>query len=444
MLTTEENDLLCRVEGHAPMGKLMRQYWLPACLSEELPEPDSAPVPVRLLGEDLVAWRNSDGTVGVMDRYCKHRRASLVYGRNEDNGLRCLYHGWKVDVEGSVVEMPSEPPGACAAQQVKMKSYPVREAGGFVWAYMGAPERMPEFLPPVFARTAQTKTAIVKIQVDCNWAQCLEGNIDSAHSSTLHSSNVKPALVGGTELVGMTSVRPSTDKAPRLQVQRTPYGFKYAAIRRPIKDADTKDYVRITLFVAPFMALIPPNNQFESGAIAVPIDDTHTMFHFIAWSDDPSRGVDQEFYRKRQQAQVGIHVDQCYRKKGTAENNYLQDRQAMKLGDFSGISGVPNQDIAMWETMGPIADRTLETLGASDLAIVEFRRLMVEQATRMAGDPAIGSGLGIPVANPSDLRAFEGMLPKGTDWKPFDSAQAQQLAREEIRSFPKAAEQVAP
>ena len=427
MLTSDENELLCRVEAAAPMGRLMRRYWLAACLSEELPDPDGTPVPVRLLGEDLVAWRNSVGTVGVMDRYCPHRRASLVFGRNEENGLRCLYHGWKMDTDGNVVEMPSEPPGSCQAQRGKMKSYPAREAAGIVWTYMGPADGIPEFRPPVFGKTEHTKTSIVKIQVNCNWAQCLEGNIDSAHSSTLHSSNIKPGVVGGTKVIGMTSVRPSTDKAPRMQVQRTDYGFKYAAIRRPIKDADVNDYVRVTLFVAPFMALIPPNNQYASAALAVPIDDTHTMFHFIAWSDEPGGGVDQEFYRKRQGAQVGIHLDRQYRKRGSPENGYLQNRQAMKLGDFSGIEGVPNQDIAMWETMGPIADRTTERLGASDVAIVEFRRLMVEEARRVRdADPQAGGTLTIPHGDLSDLQAFEGMRRKSSEWRDLDSVRAQQ------------------
>lgn len=180
MLTREENELLCRVEGEAPMGQLMRRHWLPACLIEEVPDADGTPVAIRLLGEDLVAFRDSDGRVGVMDRYCPHRHASLVFGRNEDCGLRCLYHGWKIDVEGNVVEMPSEPAAACAAQKVRHTAYPTHEHGGFVWAYMGPKEAMPAFAPPPWAPTAATRVSIVKIAVDCNWAQILEGAIDSA------------------------------------------------------------------------------------------------------------------------------------------------------------------------------------------------------------------------------------------------------------------------
>ncbi len=239
MLTAEENDLLCRVEGDAPMGQIMRRHWIPACLSEEVAEADGAPVKIRLLGEDLVVFRDSEGRLGVLDEYCPHRRASLAFGRNEECGLRCLYHGWKMDVEGNVLEMASEPPESGFAQKVKMKAYPAREAGGFVWTYMGPRETMPEFEPPAFAPSANAKVSIVKIHVPCNWAQIMEGQIDSAHSSSLHSSDMRPAKVDSAKAVDTHWLRPSTDKAPRLEVEKTSYGFHYAAIRRPIMNANT-------------------------------------------------------------------------------------------------------------------------------------------------------------------------------------------------------------
>ena len=413
MLTREENDLLCRVEGDAPMGQMMRRHWLPACLIDEVAQPDCDPVPVRLLGEDLVAFRDTDGRVGVMDRYCPHRRASLVFGRNEDCGLRCLYHGWKMDVDGNVVEMPSESAGSCLAQKVKHKAYPTHEHGGFVWVYMGAAESMPAFTPPPFAPTAEAKLAIVKIAVDCNWAQILEGAIDSAHSSTLHSTEMPPARVDGAQATGSAWLRPSTDKAPRLVVEVTDYGFKYAAVRRPIVNAAANDYVRISVFVAPCTVLIPPNNLYNVANVNVPIDDTHTMFHFIAWTPSDDGAVDREDWRKFCHAQVGIDVDAQWRHVRTLDNRYRQDREAMKTGNFTGIPGIPNQDIAMWETMGPIADRTHDRLGASDLAIVEFRKLMVDAVTRFRDGSA---PLGVGVQR-SQLRAFEGVVAKGTDWR---------------------------
>src|SRR6476659_6587699 len=183
-MTPEENDLLCRVEGDAPMGQIMRRHWIAACLSEEVTAPDGAPRRVRLLGENLVVFRDSKGRLGVLDEYCSHRRASLVYARNEECGLRCLYHGWKFDVEGNVVEMASEPANSLIPERVKHKAYPAREAGGFVWAYMGPPEEMREFEAPAFAPTADSRVSATKVRVRCNWAQILEGQIDSAHSSS--------------------------------------------------------------------------------------------------------------------------------------------------------------------------------------------------------------------------------------------------------------------
>ncbi len=413
MLSAEDNELLCRAEGDAPMGRLMRRHWIPACLSEEVAVRDGPPVRVRLLGEDLVAFRDTEGRIGVLDEHCPHRRASLALGRNEECGLRCLYHGWKVDVEGNVVDRPSESHEAVLAKKVTHTAYPSREAGGFVWVWMGPPNELREFEPPAWAPSPDVHTSIVKIHVGCNWAQVLEGAIDSAHSSSLHSTDMLPAEV---ERAGATEnewLRPSTDKAPRLQVQRTGFGFRYVAIRRPIKDAGTHDYLRITLFVAPFTVLIPPNNRYNLSILNIPLDDTNTMFYFIAWSE--GEGIDPDEWRRFCKAQVGVDLDANFRRFRTRANNYLQDREAMKLGNHTGIEGIPNQDIAMWETMGPIADRSRERLGASDVAIVQFRRIMVDAARKVrAGGAAIGTSAGrTPQAM---LRSFEGIVPKNTEW----------------------------
>lgn len=418
VLTKEENELMCRVEGDAPMGQIMRRHWLPACLTEEVPDPDCDPVRVRLLGENLVAFRDSEGRVGVMDEMCPHRRASLFYGRNEDCGLRCLYHGWKMDVNGNVMEMSSEPDASSLCEKVKHKAYPTHEAAGFVWVYMGPEEEKPEFIAPVFQPNDNTKITIAKIVVDCNWAQILEGAIDSAHSSSLHSSDMVPARVSGAEANSKQWLRPSTDTAPRMQVQPTSFGFRYAAIRRPISNAQTHDYIRTTLFIAPFTVLIPPNNLYDIAILHVPMDDTHTSFHFIAFGE--GEVPDTETWRKFLGAQVGIDVDSTFRKVRNRDNDYLQDRQAMRLGNFTGIKGIPNQDIAMWETMGPIADRSHDILGASDLAIVEFRRQMVAAAKKMAeGGPAIGAEE--PRVPYFKLKSFQGIVPKETDWRTLGS-----------------------
>lgn len=416
MMTAEENDLLCRVEGDAPMGQIMRRHWIPACLSEEVSAPDGAPVRVRLLGEDLVAFRDSQGRLGLLGEFCPHRGPSLALGRNEQCGLRCLYHGWKFDVDGNVLEMPSEPADSNFPSKVKHKSYPTREAGGFVWAYMGPPEEMPEFQAPAWAPTQSTQVSIVKIHVGCNWAQVLEGAIDSAHSSTLHSTDMPAAQVDGAKATAASWPRPSNDKAPRLRMQATDFGFRYAAVRTPIMNAATHDYVRITVFIAPFMALIPPNNMYNLAEAIIPIDDTNTMFHFMAWNGDDKPGIDQNTWRRFCAAEIGVDLDARFRRTRTMENDYLQDRAAMKRGDFTGIRAIPNQDIAMWETMGPIADRTRERLGTSDIAIIKFRQIMVEAARRFRDrGEAIGRvGTLVPHAK---LASFEGVVPKSVQWQ---------------------------
>lgn len=416
MLSCQDNDLLCRVEGAAPMGRLMRRHWLPVCLVEEVAVADGKPVRARVLGEDLVVFRDSDGRVGVLDERCPHRRASLALGRNEEGGLRCLYHGWKMDVEGNVLEMASEPAASCLAQKVKHSAYPVKEWGGVVWAWLGPADDMPDFAPPAWAPSADARVSIAKVLVPCNWAQVLEGAIDSAHSSSLHSSDMVPARVDGAKATDRTWLRPSTDKAPRLQVQRGAYGFRYAALRRPIQNSATHEYVRSTVFVAPFTVLIPPNNLYNVANVNVPMDDTHTAFYFIAWGH-PAQTPETETWRKFLRQTVGIDLDDTYRPLRTVHNDFWQDREAMKSGNFTGITGFPNQDLAMWVTMGPMADRSQERLGASDLAIVEFRRQMVEAAQAFArGERAIGTG---EQALPESVCAFQAIVPKTTDWREF-------------------------
>src|SRR5687768_627117 len=416
MLTRDQNELLCRVEGDAAMGRLMRRHWLPLCMSEEVLERDGAPVRARLLGEDLVAFRDSDGRLGVLGEFCPHRNASLSFGRNEQCGLRCLYHGWKFDVEGNVVDMASEPDGSALRKAVKHKAYPARESGGFVWIWMGPAAEMREFEPPAWAPHPGCRTSIVKMQAACNWAQVLEGSIDSAHSSSLHSTEMPAAQVDSAKATGKAWPRPSNDKAPRLQFQATSYGFRYAALRKPILNPEANQYVRTTLFIAPFTVLIPPNDQYNLAQMLVPIDDVNTMFYWIAWHPDPKKGITQEEWRRFCAATPGVDLDENFRKKRNLANRYLQDREAMKRGDFTGIKGIPTQDMAMWESMGPIVDRSRDKPGSSDLAVVQFRRMMVNAAKRFAeGGPAIGTTEArIPHVK---LASFEGIVPKTVDWR---------------------------
>jgi phthalate 4,5-dioxygenase len=417
MINEEMNTVLTRTNRGTPMGELFRRYWIPALLDWELPERDCPPVRVKLLGEKLVAFRDTEGRLGLIDEFCAHRGVSLWFGRNEECGLRCLYHGWKFDVEGKCVDMSSEPGGGGSARRVmRTKAYTARESGGFVWIWMGPPEAMREFEPPAWAPHANCRTAVVKMHAACNWAQVLEGSIDSAHSSSLHSTEMPAAQVDSAKATGKVWPRPSDDKAPKLQFEPTSYGFRYAALRKPILNPETHQYVRTTLFIAPFTVLIPPNDQYNLAQMLVPIDDVNTMFYWVAWHPDATKGISQEEWRSFCAATVGVDLDANFRKIRNSSNNYQQDRQAMKRGDFTGIKGIPTQDMAMWESMGPIADRSRDHPGSSDVAVVQFRRMMVAAAKKFQeGAPAIGTAE--PRTPHVQLASFEGVVPKSADWR---------------------------
>jgi phthalate 4,5-dioxygenase oxygenase subunit len=239
----------------------------------------------------------------------------------------------------------------------------------------------------------------------------LEGSIDSAHSSSLHSTNMPAARVSGSTARDDAWLRPSNDKAPRLEIEETAFGFHYAALRRPLVDPENQVYVRTTLFIAPFTVLIPPNDRYKLAQMLVPIDDVNTMFYWIAWHE--SAGIGQDEWRAFCQARPCVDLDARWRKLRNADNDYLQDRAAMKRGDFTGIGGIPTQDMAMWESMGPIADRSKEHLGASDLAIGQFRRQMLAAARRRRdGAPGLTPG-----AACTGLASFEGLTSKWADWR---------------------------
>jgi phthalate 4,5-dioxygenase oxygenase subunit len=366
--------------------------------------------------------------------------------------LRCLYHGWKFGVDGLVLEMPTESRSGYAGR-LKHKSYPVHEDAGIVWTYMGSSEGKgsaetpPAFTAPVFASetgaagaaaAAGAKISIVKILINCNWAQILEGAIDSSHSSLLHSSDMVPTKIEGAQATDQSWYRPSDDSAPRIQVERTGYGFKYAAIRRPITNAETHNYIRTTLFIAPYSVHIPPNDRYRIAIMHIPRDDTHTAFYFIAFGGEAT--PDTETWRKFCAAQMGVDLDKTYRHLRTPENNYLQDRKAMKTESWTGVPGIPNQDIIMWETMGPIVDRSTDRLGTSDGAIAQFRKIMVEAARKVEAD---GTIIGAAEAHRQvTLRSFEGIVPKTTDWRTLGGPETKPATTSNTRTKPVQSEAV--
>ena len=382
MLSTEDNERLTRVGPGTEMGQLLRRFWMPALLEHEIAEPDGPPVRLKLLGEELVAFRDTKGRIGILEAFCAHRRTSLYYGRNEECGLRCVYHGWKYDVMGNCVEIPSEPDGGAALKPMaKRVSYPTCVRGGVVWIYMGPGDFAAE--PPDFewSTLPEPHRTVTKRVQFCNWAQVVDGGIDSAHVSFLHSNTTAgPEPRQRNQLL-------LKDRSPVFEVKEVPYGLLVGARRQA--DADTY-YWRITPFLLPFFQMIPPtipdldSSQSQySGHAWVPIDDEHTWTW--TFSANPHRP-----YTEAERAYHGGPdgtwgpIDQNFVPRRNRANDYGLDRAAQRAGLFAGIEGIPNQDAAMQESMGPIVDRSREVLGHSDRAVVLFRRMILRLAAECA------------------------------------------------------------
>jgi phthalate 4,5-dioxygenase oxygenase subunit len=411
MLKEEDNERITRVGPGTPMGNLWRRYWIPALLSEELAEPDGPPLRVRLLCEDLIAFRDTDGKVGLVDAFCPHRRAPMFFGRNEECGLRCVYHGWKFDVNGTCVDMPSEPPDSLFKTKVSIASYPTWEGGGMIWAYLGPPEHRPG--PPDYelVRAPATHRYVSKTFEECNWLQALEGGLDTSHSSFLHNLDLK----------NKAYLR-NADTAPRLEVERTEYGYTYAGIRT----LDGQQYVRAYHFVMPAqqmrgrvqgrrggMEKVPTIN----GHIWAPIDDTTTWVYNWQYAYDPNIPVSRE-YAEEHETMYGRGpsdmIPGTFQLKKNLRNDYEIDRQLQKAQTFTGITGINTQDIALQEGMGPIVDRSKEHLGTSDRAIIAMRQLLLE------GVRAVETGEPVRGTDPEsyrNVRAVDLMIPLGAYWR---------------------------
>jgi len=428
MLTAEENETLTRVGAGTPMGTLMRRYWLPACTSHDL-EAGGSPFSVRLLGEDLVAFRSGDGTVGLVGERCPHRGTSLLLARNLDCALECIYHGWQIAPDGSIVDMPAEPEDSTYKEKFRHVAYPVREAGGVVWAYLGSgrPPEIPNFewldLPPGHA-------LFLRGIMRGNWAQALEGAIDSAHQTYLHDARSRIArdrahveriaaeggeLTDGFDETGQV-IRPWNDGRPRLKVENTPYGFCYAALRKPMIQEDKLQNVRVSFFVAPVFVIIPGPAGWAQLLVHVPIDDTNTMFwHVRANLERPYSVEEEQLHRQAAGLVPGVDIDARFNRVASRENLWLQDRDEMRFGDrLSGMLGTVNEDHAVQESLGPIVDRTNEHLGTSDQAVIRFRRLMLDATATPEGELPIGIG---PEVDVSALRGVDKTVPLDLEWQ---------------------------
>lgn len=351
MFSKEENDLLTKTDPGTPMGELLRRYWIPALLTEEIAQLDCPPRRVKLLGEDLVAFRDSLGRVGLLGENCLHRGTSLLYGRNEECGLRCIYHGWKFDVEGNVVDTPVEPPGSDFKKKLRHKAYPCLERAGMVFTYMGPEDKTPCYPEYEWTTLPSSQTFVAKALQECNYLQGLEGDCDSSHVSYLHRTNYK--------------LYQQQSGAPVLITEETDFGVRMISIR---DNSDSK-YVRITNFLMPIAGHVSAHtNQVHYW---VPLDDEHSWKYSLSFSTDQPLAEGARTPR-------GAETDTDYKKIRNFGNHYLQDRQAQRTESYSGIEGFLAQDSCVTETMGPICDRTKEHLGASDVCVIGVRRFLLK------------------------------------------------------------------
>jgi nitrite reductase/ring-hydroxylating ferredoxin subunit len=381
MTSAEENDALTRTGEGTVMGALFRRYWLPALLAEELPEPDCPPVRVKLLGERLIAFRDTGGRLGLMDEFCAHRGVSLWFGRNEENGLRCSYHGWKYDVTGQCVEIPSEPDNPRLCQRMKLKSYPLIERGGLLWTYMGPAERKPPAPAYEWIDVPPTQRYVSKRLQECNYLQAMEGGLDSIHSTFLHRGSVEddPLLKRDAESAAMIKGDPS----PAFLPLASPAGLHICTRRKVGED---RYFWRVTQFLMPCFNLFPPYGDNPSGGHAwVPMDDANCWVFNIDYH--PRRALSAAELEGAKTGR-GVHVPLVagsFLPMANRRNDYLIDRTAQKeRRTFSGVLGVGVQDAAIQESMGAIADRPAEHLVATDKGIVMTRRRLLDAAAGLA------------------------------------------------------------
>jgi phthalate 4,5-dioxygenase len=386
MTTPAQNDFLTRSGPGTPMGNLCRRYWIPALLSQELPEPDCAPVRLKLMSERLIAFRDTQGRLGVMDEFCAHRGVSLWFGRNEENGLRCPYHGWKYDVSGQCIEVPSEPEASGFCKKIKLRSYPTAELGDVVWVYMGPPELQPPLPAFEWTQVPSSHRFVSKRTQECNYLQAMEGGIDSAHVSFLHRHDLRSDSLHVSEGAELTR---ETDA--RFEVVETAGGM-VIGVRRPAADGHL--YWRITQWIMPFHSMIPPYGENAlNGHAWVPVDDENC----ITWcfTHHPTRPLTEHELGVMRNG-GGIHVELIpgsFRPVVNKDNDYMIDRAAQRAEKtYSGVAGIAMQDAAIQESMGPIQDRSKENLVSTDNGVI-MARIRLRRAALAAAEGAVPDGI---------------------------------------------------
>ncbi|GAB2965293.1 aromatic ring-hydroxylating dioxygenase subunit alpha [Amycolatopsis acidiphila] len=389
MLKPEINELLTRTGPGTPMGAMFRQYWIPAMLAEELPENDSPPVRLKLLSERLIAFRDSEGRYGLIDEFCAHRGASLWFGRNEQSGLRCAYHGWKYDVTGQCVEVPSEPDNNNFCANVKLTAYPLVRIGDVLWTYLGDPAKQPPLPEFEFALVPPEQTYTSKRWQESNWLQAFEGGIDSSHVTFLHSGGLKsdPLFKGakGNEYN-------MNDLKPFFEVAEADGGL-FVGARRNAEDGQY--YWRITPWVMPCFTMVPPRGDHPMhGHFWIPIDD-HNCWAY-SFDYHPVRAL-TEAERQAMKDGHGVHsanIPGTYRPQANKDNDYLMDREAQRAGEtYSGIKGIAMQDASLQESMGPIVDRSKERLVSADTGIIKARQRLRKAVLALRDEGVVPPGV---------------------------------------------------
>ena len=392
MLNAADNDLLVQTGPGTGMGEYFRRFWQPVALSRELPQADGPPIRVKLLGEELLAFRDTQGRVGLIEPKCAHRGADLFFGRNEDCGIRCIYHGWKYDVTGKCVELPNVPEGSNYHGKMRIKAYPTREFGDMVWAYLGPPERQPAELPQLeFGIVPPTHRFVSKRLQQCNWAQSMEGALDTAHFSFLHMP--APALAKNDTMTAAADERRigwlRNDPLPQFKILEHDVGFVIGGSRRAEAD---ELYWRITQFMLPAHSVTPSAMPGETyyGYTWVPIDDESCWIYVYAWHPDQALPDEERArYAKGGFGQFA-ELGPGYLPLRNRSNDYLIDRNEQKTRSFTGVRGIAEQDAMAQDSQGLIADRTREHLSPTDVGVVRFRRVMLDgvKALRAGSEPA--------------------------------------------------------
>jgi phthalate 4,5-dioxygenase oxygenase subunit len=389
MLSVEENAFLTRTDAGTPMGDFVRRFWLPFLLADEL-VPDGPPLRVKLLGEELVAFRATDGHVGLLDRFCPHRRAPMFFGRNEEDGMRCVYHGWKFDRAGTCVDMPSEPPDSLFKSKVTIAAYPVREKAGVLWAYLGPPGTAGEVPHHEWMDVPAAQRYLGRWEQQSNFVQAIEGELDSAHLSSLHQPLQAPDVPKASSFGEYLR----EDGAPTWSIRERDFGLSVTARR---KADDGLGYFRTNQFLLPCASLIAPDpGRQRMMRTWVPMDDESTQVIGVNYyMDKPLSEADVAALRAGENG-FPLAIPGTHRPQANRQNDYLIDRDVQRGTTTTGIRGIRVQDLAMVEGLGPIVDRTREHLGSSDAALIAMRRLLMRNAHALrdtgAVPPAVAGG----------------------------------------------------